>query len=80
MTLKLQPKEKLKPLSIIRFFLVLLLFGQVWLHFIQGKTCYRKIIEHMVTAGLVSLPPVLLVNGFTGMIFTIQTAREKRAI
>ena len=76
MTLKLQPKEKLKPLGIIRFFLVLLLFGQVWLHFIQGKTRYRKIIEHMVTAGPVSLPPVLLVNGFAGMIFTIQTARE----
>jgi phospholipid/cholesterol/gamma-HCH transport system permease protein len=76
MTLKLQPKEKLKISGIIRFFLILLLFGQVWLHFIQGKTCYRKIIEHMVTAGPVSLPPVLLVNGFAGMIFTIQTARE----
>ncbi len=76
MTLKLQPKEQLKPLGIIRFFLVLLLFGQVWLHFVQGKTRYRKIIEHMVTAGPVSLPPVLLVNGFAGMIFTIQTARE----
>lgn len=76
MTLKLQPKEKLRPSGIIRFFLILLLFGQVWLHFIQGKTCYRKIIEHMVTAGPVSLPPVLLVNGFAGMIFTIQTARE----
>jgi phospholipid/cholesterol/gamma-HCH transport system permease protein len=76
MTLKLQPKEKLRPSGIIHFFLILLLFGQVWLHFIQGKTCYRKIIEHMVTAGPVSLPPVLLVNGFAGMIFTIQTARE----
>ncbi len=76
MTLKLQPKEKVRTSGIIRFFLILFLFGQVWLHFIQGKTCYRKIIEHMVTAGPVSLPPVLLVNGFAGMIFTIQTARE----
>ncbi len=50
--------------------------GQVWLHLIQGKTCYHKILEHMVTAGPHSILPVLLVNGCAGMIFTIQTARE----
>jgi phospholipid/cholesterol/gamma-HCH transport system permease protein len=43
---------------------------------IQGKTYYRKILEHAVTAGPASLSPVLLVSGFAGMIFTIQTARE----
>ncbi|BAZ38620.1 hypothetical protein NIES4101_45600 [Calothrix sp. NIES-4101] len=73
---KLQSKENTKPSGIVQFSTTLLLFGQVWLRLIQGKTCDRKIMEHMVTAGPKSLSPVLLVNGFAGMIFTIQTARE----
>jgi phospholipid/cholesterol/gamma-HCH transport system permease protein len=76
MTVKLQQKEHKKPSGFVQFLTTLLLFGQVWLRFIQGKTCDRKIMEHMVTAGPKSLLPVLLVNGFAGMIFTIQTARE----
>jgi phospholipid/cholesterol/gamma-HCH transport system permease protein len=76
MTVKLQPKQDTKPSGFVQFLTTLLLFGQVWLRFIQGKTCDRKIMEHMVTAGPKSLSPVLLVNGFAGMIFTIQTARE----
>jgi phospholipid/cholesterol/gamma-HCH transport system permease protein len=73
---KLQSKESLDKLWIVRFCAAVLLFGQVFLRLLQGKTFYRRIIEHMVTAGPASLPPVLLVNGFAGMIFTIQTARE----
>lgn len=76
MTVKIQRKEDVKPSGIVRFIATILLFGQVWLRFIQGRTCYRKVIEHMVTVGPGSLSPVLLVNGFAGMIFTIQTARE----
>lgn len=76
MAVKLQPKQKYQQLWIVRCLAAVLLFGQVWLHFIKGKTYYRKILEHMVTAGPASLPPVLLVSGFAGMIFTIQTARE----
>jgi phospholipid/cholesterol/gamma-HCH transport system permease protein len=68
--------KNLEQFWMIRFSLSILLFGQIWLHFLQGKTYYRRIIEHTVTAGPVSLPPVLLVSGFAGMIFTIQTARE----
>ncbi|MBW4613983.1 MAG: MlaE family lipid ABC transporter permease subunit [Desmonostoc vinosum HA7617-LM4] len=60
----------------VRCFAAVLLFGQVWLHLLQGKTYYRKILQHMVTAGPASISPVLLVSGFAGMIFTIQTARE----
>jgi phospholipid/cholesterol/gamma-HCH transport system permease protein len=71
-----EPKRAIEQAWSIRYFSALLLFGQIWLHFLQGKTYYRKIIQHMVTAGPVSLPPVLLVGGFAGMIFTIQTARE----
>ncbi|MBW4555098.1 MAG: MlaE family lipid ABC transporter permease subunit [Trichormus sp. ATA11-4-KO1] len=72
----MQTKKKLEQLWIVRCFAAVLLFGQVLLHLLQGKTYYRKILEHMVTAGPASISPVLLVSGFAGMIFTIQTARE----
>jgi len=52
------------------------LLGQVFLRLLQGKTYYRKILEHMVTVGPGAIAPVLLISGFAGMIFTIQTARE----
>ena len=54
----------------------LLLFGQIWLRLLQGKACYRNVLEHMVKVGPGSICPVLLVSFFAGMIFTIQTARE----
>ncbi|WP_414561690.1 MULTISPECIES: MlaE family ABC transporter permease [unclassified Anabaena] len=73
---KLQTKENLDQLWIVRCFAAVLLFGQVLLHLLQGKTYYRKILQHMVTTGPGSISPVLLVSGFAGMIFTIQTARE----
>ncbi len=72
----MQTKKKLDQLWIVRCFAALLLFGQVLLHLLQGKTYYRKILQHMVTAGPASVAPVILVSGFAGMIFTIQTARE----
>ncbi|MGM3306248.1 MlaE family lipid ABC transporter permease subunit [Anabaena sp. WFMT] len=76
MAVKLQPTRNRKQWWVIRCFATVLLFGQISLHIIQGKTYYRKILEHMVTAGPAALAPVLLVSGFAGMIFTIQTARE----
>jgi len=76
MAIKLQPQKKFEQSSIVRCFAAILLCGQVWLHLLQGKTYYRKILQHMVTAGPASISPVLLVSGFAGMIFTIQTARE----
>lgn len=76
MVVKVQPRKNIKQFSASRCFSVMLLLGQVLLHLLQGKTYHRKILEHMVTAGPASLPPVLLVSGFAGMIFTIQTARE----
>ena len=60
----------------MRLISALLLFGQVWLRLLRGKTCYRNILEHMVKVGPGSISPVLLVSFFAGMIFTIQTARE----
>ncbi|AFZ57757.1 MlaE family lipid ABC transporter permease subunit [Anabaena cylindrica FACHB-243] len=76
MAVKLQPTRNQKQWWVIRCFATVLLFGQISLHIIQGKTYHRKILEHMVTAGPAALAPVLLVSGFAGMIFTIQTARE----
>ncbi|BBD61700.1 hypothetical protein NIES2109_45330 [Nostoc sp. HK-01] len=73
---KLPLKQNLEQLWIVRCGAAVLLFGQVLLHLCQGKAYYRKILEHMVTAGPGSISPVLLVSGFAGMIFTIQTARE----
>ncbi|MBD2495487.1 ABC transporter permease [Nostoc sp. FACHB-280] len=70
------PKQNLEQLWIVRCGAAFLLFGQVTLHLLQGKAYYRKILEHMVTAGPGSIAPVILVSGFAGMIFTIQTARE----
>ncbi|AFY56395.1 conserved hypothetical integral membrane protein [Rivularia sp. PCC 7116] len=60
----------------MRLISALLLFGQIWLRLLRGKTCYRNILEHMVKVGPGSISPVLLVSFFAGMIFTIQTARE----
>ena len=72
----MQPIEKPQAWWIFRLGSALLLVGQVWLHLLQGKVCLRRTVEHMVTAGPAAISPVLLVNGFAGMIFTIQTARE----
>lgn len=72
----MQPKKNLEQLFIVRCLATVLLFGQVCLHLLQGKTYYRKIMEHMVTSGPGCVSPVLLVSVFSGMIFTIQTARE----
>ncbi|MDJ0796160.1 MAG: MlaE family lipid ABC transporter permease subunit [Calothrix sp. MO_167.B12] len=72
----MQPKQDSQPSWITRCCAAVLLLGQAWLHFVQGKTHYRQILEHMVTVGPGSIYPVLLVNLFAGMIFTIQTARE----
>ncbi|PPK18378.1 transporter, partial [Staphylococcus haemolyticus] len=72
----MRPRDNLERSWIIRFAAAMLLFGQVWLHLLQGKMHHRHIMEHMVKAGPASIFPVLLVNGFAGMIFTIETARE----
>ncbi|MGC1248507.1 MAG: ABC transporter permease, partial [Spirulinaceae cyanobacterium] len=59
-----------------RCFAAVLLMGQVLLRLLQGKFNYRLTLEQMTISGPGSLIPVLLVTGFAGMIFTIQTARE----
>lgn len=51
MVVKVQHRKNFKQFSIGRYFSVFLLFGQVLLHLLQGKTYHRKILEHMVTAG-----------------------------
>lgn len=53
-----------------------LLGGQVLLRLLQGRLRRRNLMEHLVAVGPGSLGSVLLINGFAGMIFTVQTARE----
>ncbi|MFM6756283.1 MAG: ABC transporter permease, partial [Dolichospermum sp.] len=76
MAINLQPKRNLEQSWLIRCLSAFLLLGQISLHFLRGKTYYRKILEHTVKAGPGAIYTVLLVSGFAGMIFTIQTARE----
>lgn len=59
-----------------RFLMAVLLGGQVLTRLLKGKIHHRHIMEHMVTVGPGSLIAVLLTSFFSGMIFTIQTARE----
>jgi phospholipid/cholesterol/gamma-HCH transport system permease protein len=68
------------PYEYRRFGFTILLVGQIWLHLIQGKTCWRKISEHLFKTGPASMIPVLLVNLLAGMIFTIQTARQLESL
>jgi phospholipid/cholesterol/gamma-HCH transport system permease protein len=73
----LAPKQSRSKSGIIAHLkATLLLFGQVMLHLCQGKIYHRIVLEQMFKAGPLSISPVLLVNLFAGMIFTIQTARE----
>lgn len=68
------------PYGTRRFSFTFLLIGQIWLHLLQGKTCWRKISEHLFKTGPASMIPVLLVNVLAGMIFTIQTARQLESL
>ncbi len=63
-----------------RFGFTFLLIGQVWLHLLQGKTCWHKISEHLFKTGPACMIPVLLVNILAGMIFTIQAARQLESL
>ena len=68
------------PYGTRRFSFTFLLIGQIWLHLLQGKTCWRKISEHLFKTGPAAMIPVLLVNVLAGMIFTIQTARQLESL
>ena len=64
MDVNLQPKRNLEQSWLIRCLSAFLLLGQILLHFLRGKTYYRKILEHTVTAGPGAIYPVLLVEYF----------------
>ncbi len=68
------------PYGTRRFSFTFLLIGQIWLHLLQGKTCWHKISEHLFKTGPASMIPVLLVNILAGMIFTIQAARQLESL
>ena len=53
-----------------------LLGGQVLMRLLRGRVHRQRVLDQMVSAGPGALVPVLMINIFAGMIFTIQTARE----
>ncbi|CDN13828.1 MAG: hypothetical protein HRU34_12075 [Richelia sp.] len=65
-------KQDLQPSWILRCFTAVFFVGETWLHFIQGKTHYRGILEHMVTVGPGSMYSVLLINLFAWMILLFK--------
>ncbi len=72
----LEPRSDSSRSCISSLWSSVLLFGQVVLHLCQGKIYRRLILEQIFKAGPLSIAPVLMVNIFAGMIFTVQTARE----
>lgn len=50
--------------------------GQVVMRALQGRINRQNTLNQMVIVGPGTLMPVLMINLFAGMIFTIQTARE----
>jgi phospholipid/cholesterol/gamma-HCH transport system permease protein len=50
--------------------------GQVLVRVLQGRVNRQNTLEQMALVGPGTLMPVLMINIFAGMIFTIQTARE----
>ncbi len=75
----LPPAPRLKgtaPKGLRRLGIAGLLGGQVLLRLIKGKLQRRNLMEHLVKVGPNAIGAVLLINGFAGMIFTVQTARE----
>lgn len=50
--------------------------GQVLMRTLQGQVNRQNTLNQMVIVGPGTLMPVLMINLFAGMIFTIQTARE----
>lgn len=70
------PFKQAAPKGLRRLGIAGLLGGQVLLRLLKGKLQRRNLMEHLVKVGPNALGAVLLINGFAGMIFTVQTARE----
>ncbi len=69
-------KRQSELLWIQRFFLALLLAGQVFWRIINGNIHRRQLMENLLVAGPLSLSPVLLSAFFVAMVLTVQLARE----
>jgi phospholipid/cholesterol/gamma-HCH transport system permease protein len=59
-----------------RFSISLFLLGQVMMRVLQGKIHRGNVLEQMAIVGWGSLFAVLLINSFTGVLFTVQMCRE----
>jgi phospholipid/cholesterol/gamma-HCH transport system permease protein len=59
-----------------RFLMAIFLGGQIPVRILTGRIYRRNVLEHMFAVGPDSLNPVLMINLFAGMIFTVQTGRQ----
>ncbi len=52
------------------------LIGATFSLLLRGRIDRRELVHHMVTLGVDSLPLILVVSGFTGMVFSFQVSQE----
>ncbi|MEB3290385.1 MAG: MlaE family lipid ABC transporter permease subunit [Leptolyngbya sp.] len=75
--LEAAPVEGQRPRSwLYHAILACFLGGQVLMRILQGQVNRQSALAQMALVGPGTLMPVLMINLFAGMIFTIQTARE----
>uniref|UniRef100_B8HX45 ABC transporter permease n=1 Tax=Cyanothece sp. (strain PCC 7425 / ATCC 29141) TaxID=395961 RepID=B8HX45_CYAP4 len=69
-------KKQLEEQWLYRFLTTLFIFGQVWMRILQRRIHRDNLLEQLAIVGWGSLLAVVLINTFTGVLFTIQTTRE----
>jgi phospholipid/cholesterol/gamma-HCH transport system permease protein len=70
------PSPAISAVTLARALAPGLLAGQSFLRMLRGKWYGQQVLDQLSMVGPGALVAVLLVNGFAGMVFTIQTARE----
>src|SRR5690554_5088089 len=52
------------------------LLGETFSLLLRGRIDWREAFSHMLSLGVDSLPLVLIISGFTGMVFSFQVSQE----
>lgn len=64
------------PSHLYHVLMALLLGGQTVVRILRRQVRSRRVMDHLIEAGPGAFLPVVMTNGFAGMIFALQTARE----
>ncbi|HKM16835.1 MAG: ABC transporter permease [Firmicutes bacterium] len=54
------------------------LIMEAFYHIVRGDVEFKNTTQQMVALGVRSIPLVLIINGFTGMVFSLQVAQEMK--